>query len=127
MPKVKLSKGMELDEIQSYLQKKMDQYAVSIKGARVWVTDGVFKGCYVKPKSKDGAISLYFAGDMPGEGRMYMLIGLLAAAGFVYAATEVIVGAGLIVVLGVFALRKFPSSALQGKVKAELEELSAEA
>ena len=121
MPEVKLSKGMELDEIQSYLQKKMDQYAVRIKGTRVWVTDGVFKGCYVKPKSKDGAISLYFAGDVPGEGRMYMLIGLLAAAGLVYAATEVIVGAGLIVVLGVFALRKFPSSALQDKVKAVLE------
>ena len=126
MANLVLTKNISLDELSAFLKSEMPKYAVKTKVARVWVTRNIFQGCYVKPKTEGGTTTLYFSGDMPGLGRLVVFVGLILLASIVYALTEVLVGAGLIVILGIVALRKLPSSAIAGDVGRVLDQLSGE-
>jgi len=124
MAKLVLQKEMSLDEISAFLKSEIPKYAVGTKGTRVWVTQNIFQGCYIKPKTEGGITTLYFSGDMPGLGRVIMLVGLILLELILYALSEVLVVPGLIGILGIFALRKLPSTAVAAEVKTLLDGLS---
>lgn len=124
MAKLVLSKNMNLDELSAFLKSEMPKYTVEIKGMRVWVTQNIFQGCYIKPKTDSSTTTLFLSGDMPGLGRVVMLGGLILLALIVYALTGVLVVGGILLILGIFVLRKLPSSALAVEVKTVLEGLS---
>ena len=123
MAKVDLARDLDLRGISALLAEAMPQDSVETKGARVWVTRGLFQGCYVKPM--DESTTVWVSGDMPGTGRIVMLGGLIALALVVYALTGMLVVGGVLVILGIVALRKLPSRTIQSEVQAALEAFNA--